>query len=255
MKIGIIGTGIMASYMVRGFCQNQCEHSFLLSPRNVQKSAYLASKYENVEVAADNQEVLDQSEVIILSVLPQNAEEILSQLRFRTEHKVISVIPILGLQKIREIIGETQVLVDVLPLPFIAQRMGPIVQYPAQKEIEALLQPLGNLIVVDTEREMAVLRSATALMSPYYELIYHIVEWGMEKQVSETAVKSYVTSFFGALSVLASQTEEGKLKELAEEMTPGGLNWQATNYLSEHSAFEKWQEALELILKRVEGTA
>ena len=251
MRIGVIGTGIMASYMVTGFCDQECAHEFILSPRNRKKSANLAAKYENVSVAEDNQDVLDHSEVVILSVLPQSAEEILSQLKFRRDHKVISIIPILGLQKIAGIIGETEILVDVLPLPFISRRIGPIVQYPPCAETEALLHPLGDLIVVESEQEMNAMRSITALMSPFYELLNCVVEWGESNGLTETAAKAYTTSFFGTLTVLASQTREGGLKELAEEMTPGGLNWQAVSYLKENDAFRQWQIALTGVMERV----
>ncbi len=253
MKIGVIGTGIMASYIVTGFCDFDCEHQFILSPRNREKSAFLAEKYSNVTVAKDNQDVLDNCEAVILSVLPQTAEEILSKLTFRKELKVISIIPVLGLKKIAEIIGETEILVDVLPLPFIKQRIGPIVINPPCKEIEDIIRPLGDLIAVEDPAQMAAMRTITALMSPYYELCNSVVEWGMENSLTEEASKAYTTSFFGALSVLASQTEKGKLKELAEEMTPGGLNWQATNYLKDNQAFRHWQIALDAILERVTG--
>lgn len=253
MKIGIIGTGIMASYIVEGFCDFECEHSFILSPRNREKSARLAAKYENVTVAKDNQEVLDSCETVILSVLPQTAEEILSKLNFRKDLKVISVIPILGLEKIRSIIGETEILVDVLPLPFISKRMGPLVQYPSNSEIENLLKPLGDLIVVNSAEEMSVMRSITALMSPFYELVYSIVEWSGENGLGESQAKTYTTSFFSALCYMANQTEEGKLKELAEEMTPGGLNWQAVNYLKDNDSFKHWQIALDGVIERVTG--
>lgn len=253
MKIGIIGTGIMASYIVTGFCDWECEHEFVLSPRNRERSAYLSQKYANVSVAEDNQAVLDQCEYVILSVLPQKAEEILSPLKFRKDHKIISVIAAIGLPKLIELIGETELLVDLLPLPFISKRIGPIVLYPSCPEIEALLRPLGSLIVVDSPEEMNALRSMTALMSPFYELIYSVVEWGEANHLSEPAAKAYAASFFGALTILAGETEEGKLKELAEEMTPGGLNWQATNYLMEQDAFRKWQAALDAIMKRVSG--
>lgn len=253
MKIGVIGTGIMASYIVTGFCDWECEHEFILSPRNREKSAFLASKYANVTVAKDNQEVLDSCETVILAVLPQTAEEILSQLNFRKELKVISIIPILGLKKIAQIIGETEILVDVLPLPFISRRIGPIVINPPCREIEDLIRPLGDVISVESAQEMSAMRTITALMSPFYELCYSVVEWGQENSLSEAAAKAYTTSFFGALSVMASQTQDGKLKELAEEMTPGGLNWQAVNYLKDNDAFKHWQIALDAILERVTG--
>ena len=36
-------------------------------------------------------------------------------------------------------------------------------------------------------------------------------------------------------------------------MTPGGLNWQATNYLKDNEAFRHWQIALDAIMERVTG--
>lgn len=253
MRIGVIGTGIMASYMVMAFCDWECEHEFVLSPRNKEKAEYLASKYKNVSVANNNQDVLDNSEVVILSVLPQNAEEILSGLKFQERHKVISVIAAIGLKKLRDIIGPTEILVDVLPLPFISKRIGPLVIHPSCAEVEELLGPLGELVILETEEEMNVVRCITALMSPYYELVNSIVEWSQNNGMSEPAAKAYATSFFGALSVIAAGTEKGKLKELAEEMTPGGLNWQAVTQLQNHHAFELWQDAMDKILDRVTG--
>ena len=116
-----------------------------------------------------------------------------------------------------------------------------------------LIRPLGDLISVDDPTEMAAMRTITALMSPFYELCCAVTDWGIENSLSEPASKTYTTSFFKALSVMASQTEEGKLKELAEEMTPGGLNWQATNHLKDHDAFVHWQTALDAIMERVTG--
>ncbi|MEG1894882.1 MAG: NAD(P)-binding domain-containing protein [Oscillospiraceae bacterium] len=254
MKIGVIGVGIIASYMVTGFCESGEENCFVLSPRNREKSAALGAKYPHlVQIAQDNQEVLDSCEGVILSVLPQNAEEILAPLHFSSHHKVMSVIPILGLPKIRELVGDTAILVDVLPLPFIAKREGPLAIYPPQKEIEELFAPLGEVIAVETAAEMATIRTTTALISPYYELLYSLVEWCGENGLEETKAKAYVTGFFSALTGIAAETKDGKLKELAQEMTPGGLNWQATQQLKSEGNFEGWKRALDAIKTRVEG--
>lgn len=253
MNIGVIGVGIIASYMVTGFCESG-DNKFFLSPRNAEKSAELKGKYpEKITIAGDNQEVLDKSEVVILAVLPELAEGILSSLAFRSDHKIISVIPIIGLPRIKDIIGETEILVDVLPLPFIAKNIGPLAIYPPHTEMVELLKPLGDLVAVDTAQEMSVIRTTTALMSPYYELIAHVVDWCGEKGLGEDKSKAYVTSFFSALSRLASETEEGALKELAQEMTPGGLNWQATSFLKDSGSFVDWQKALDPVFDRVTG--
>ena len=253
MKIGVIGVGIITSNIIEGFLgHGKTDIQFFLSPRNKEKSGLFAKKYPlNVKVCSCNQEVADNSDFIFLGLLPEKAEEILKELKFRKSNKVIGLIPIIGLPKLREIIGETQILCDVVPLPFISRRMGPIVVYPPIEEVTQLLEPLGTIVGVNSEKEISVLRSTTALMSPFYELLYNIVQWDMENGLEEETAKTYLTEFFAGLCKMAQLTQDGKLKELAEEMTPGGLNYQAVNFLKENNAFEKWQEALTPVLKRV----
>lgn len=62
---------------------------------------------------------------MILSVLPKQAEDVLKELHFRPEQKFIKLVPMLSLERVRELTGELSVLVDVVPLPFNAKNMGP----------------------------------------------------------------------------------------------------------------------------------
>ena len=87
MKIGIIGVGIIGSAVASGFCRSsQGELSLVLSPRGRERAAHLKEQYPDlVTVAASNQEVVDQSDWVILSVLPKQAEDVLKELHFRPE--------------------------------------------------------------------------------------------------------------------------------------------------------------------------
>ena len=146
--------------------------------------------------------------------------------------------------------GAIPVIVDVVPLPFNARRIGPIILYPPVEEAGELLSLIGDVGPVDTPEKMATLRTVTALMSPYYQLVATIVDWCKEKGMEEEAARKYTTSFFGALSVIASGWEGG-LENLANEMTPGGLNWQALTHLKGKENFHEWTEILDPILDRV----
>jgi pyrroline-5-carboxylate reductase len=60
MKLGFIGTGALTAAIVGGLksiADNSV--SVLLSPRNEEIAASLASRYPDVRVASDNQAVLD----------------------------------------------------------------------------------------------------------------------------------------------------------------------------------------------------
>ena len=252
MKIGIIGVGVIGTAVATGFCEADVEGlSLVLSPRGKERAAALKEKYpDKITVAESNQEVVDASDWVILSILPEQAEPELKKLTFRPEQKLINLVSTLGMDRARELVGDLDIIVDVVPLPFNARRIGPVVLYPPVEAAKDLLSHIGDVVAVDTPEQMAILRTVTALMSPYYQLVTSVVDWCQENGMEEEPARKYTTSFFGALSVIASEWDKG-LENLANEMTPGGLNWQALTYLKEQDNFRDWKDALDPVLARV----
>lgn len=251
MKLGFIGTGIISSALVTGFCEGSPEVSVIVTPRSKKKAEALEARYPSqVRIASNNQQVVDESDWIFLAVLPQQAMDVLRDLRFTPEKKLISLVPTLDLEEAKKVTGPVAVLVDVVPLPFAAKRIGPVVLCPPVQEAKELLSILGTVVEAKTPEQMSVFRTSTALMSPYYMLLAKVVEWCREKGLREDQARTYLTSYWGALCQMA-EAFPGTLEELAGEMTPGGLNWQALNYLEEKGAFGEWQKALDPVLERV----
>ena len=93
MNVGFIGVGTITEAVVTGLCEAEVPGlSILLSPRSVDRSRRLSERYTAVEVAADNQQVLDRSELVFLAVRPQDAGDVLGALDFRRDLKVVSFI-------------------------------------------------------------------------------------------------------------------------------------------------------------------
>ncbi len=55
-----------------------------LSPRGAATSAELAARFGDVEICRDNQAVIDESDVVLACIRPQDADAVLRPLRFRT---------------------------------------------------------------------------------------------------------------------------------------------------------------------------
>lgn len=252
MTIGFIGTGIISSYVVTGFCKSGREGiDIIVSPRSRDKSAALAAEFpQMVRVARDNQQVVDEAEWIFIAVLPEQALDVIRELTFTPEKKVINLVPMLDFQKVREIAGPLKLLVDVVPLPFCSRGIGPVVLNPPVDEVKELLSAIGTVVAVERPEQMALLRTVTALMSPYYMLLAKMVGWCCDNGLDEPTARAYVTSFTGALSQVAADWPE-PLEDLAGEMTPGGLNWQALEYLKGQDNFAEWQKALQDVLERI----
>ncbi len=252
LKLGFIGTGIIAESVITGFCRAGIEGlRITVSPRTRERSARLAAAYPDiVRVAEDNQGVADASDWVFLSVLPQQAEEVLGALRIPPEKNFVTLVPTLSLSRARELIGARRLMLDVVPLTFAADRIGPVVVCPAAPEAVELFSHIGEVVAVDDPKQIAILRTITSDMSAYYMMLATLVEWCEANGLDEPSARRYVTSFTDALSRKASSWD-GTLRELANEMTPGGLNWQVLTYMQEHDGFSQWTHELDPILKRV----
>ena len=108
MKLGFIGTGIITTSVVTGFCESGMENlQIVVSPRNKERAQMLHEKYpEIVSVAADNQEVVDRSDWVFAALLPKAAEDILKPLHIGPEKKFINLVATLSLKRIEEMFGQ-----------------------------------------------------------------------------------------------------------------------------------------------------
>lgn len=252
VSIGFIGTGVIASALVTGLCSGKdAEHRIYLSPRNAERAAELAGRFENVTVCSSNQEVLDKAEWIVLAMVPKYGEEIVRPLAFREDHRVINLMSDRKLPEIAGWIGRTRTLIHMVPLPFVAKRIGPIAIYPGDKDAAEIFAALGDVISVDDVRKIEALAAITGLMSSYYTLLSEIVSWGEKEGLSKQEAADYTIAFFEALSHQVCRAEAGELVRLAEEMTPGGINEMALLGIKEQGGFEPWVSVLDPIVARL----
>ncbi|MEX3934027.1 NAD(P)-binding domain-containing protein [Paraburkholderia phymatum] len=107
MRLGFIGTGIITKAVVTGMCRFGVPFDGIsLSPRNPNAAAELATLDERIRVCASNQEVLENSDVVCLAVVPQIASEVLGELEFGSRHHIVSFIAGISLAELRRVIPQ-----------------------------------------------------------------------------------------------------------------------------------------------------
>ena len=78
---GVLGVGSIATAIVTGLCDGVVEPpEVVLSPRNAERAAELAARLPSVRVATDNQQVVDDSDVVVVCLLPIHAADVLAGL-------------------------------------------------------------------------------------------------------------------------------------------------------------------------------
>jgi pyrroline-5-carboxylate reductase len=256
IRLGFIGTGVITSAIVTGLCTlPKPMASILVSPRNRKKAEKLASMFSNVKVASSNQDILDNVDVVVLAVLPQNREEILSLLKFVNNHTVINLLAGTANADIAPLVAPASRLIRSVPLPCVSRHIGPIALFPDDDIAREIFESLGIVIAVDQESQLESLTIITALMAPYYALLESVVNWVVKEGVGQKQASDYTASMFSALCAMAVELPDGKIGSLVQEsMTPGGLNELAMETITTKEGLNPWMFALKKVKEKIEDS-
>ena len=253
-RLGFIGTGTIAEAIVDGLSATG-EDPILVSPRNAGIAARLSTRFAHVEVARNNQAVLDGSDTIILAVRPQVADAILAPLRFRREHRVISLMAAVSLDQLHRWTAPADRVVRAVPLPSVARRAGPTAMFPPDAEARRLFQRLGTAIELADESEFEVFTAATAAMASYFAFAHSIADWMERSGVEAARARGFVAQMLKGLSETAVAAPQSSFSALAEEhQTRGGINEQLFRRLTRNGRIPGLDLALDEIADRLRET-
>lgn len=257
MKAGFIGVGTITDAVVTGLCEAEIPGlSILLSPRSVDRSRRLSERYDAVEVAADNQQVLDHAEVVFLAVRPQDAGEVLGALSFRPDLKIVSFIATISSGEIERQVSPSTFLGRVAPVPPVARRTGPIAMCPPNPGLAGFLDPLGTVIEVSDEAQLDAFFSVSALMAPYFELLESVSSWLRTRGVDPVDADRYTGSLFRGIAEISTQPKgEGFADLVQEHATRAGINEQLRRELIATGFYDRIRAGLDLIQARMQGRA
>jgi pyrroline-5-carboxylate reductase len=257
VRLGFIGTGAITSAIVTGLnAAGISNDAILVSPRNAETAAALAAKFPNVTVAASNQAVLDGSDVVMLAVRPQVADEVLSQLRFRTDHRVISLMAITPLEQVRAMVAPAHTVTRAVPLPLVADCCGPTPIFPPDQVAAGIFNRLGTAIEATSADQFIAFSTSTATMAPYFTFAEEIAAWLVRHNVPAADARRYVGTVFQGLGNIAATTQEHSLAALAGEFaTRGGINEQVVAHMKARGAFDALSEGLDAVLERMKAAA
>jgi len=252
LVLGFVGTGTITASIVDGLCGARgASNRIWLSPRNADVAARLAATCSQATVAASNQQVLDGSDIVFLAVRPQIAHDVIRQLRFRPEHRVISLVATFSRDKIAALAAPASAICCAVPQPTVAARLGPTVIFPPDPVARALFDRLGKAFEASSERELQALWASTAAMASYFSTLDTLSSWLGRNGVQAGTARDYIAAMFRGLSHVPVASE-ATFSALADEFTTkGGLNEQFARDLARGGVFDAWSDGLDAILARI----
>lgn len=231
-KIGFIGAGNMAEAIIKGLIK-----SGLYNPDRIAASdndtVKLKNKSETYGIRAydSNRELVQASNVIVLSVKPQILRGVLNEIAgyLTHDHLVISIAAGITVSLIQDFIGKDNPIIRVMPnTPALIQRgisalaRGGAATEEHMNKAQEIFNAVGKTVIVDE----GMMDAVTALSGSGPGFVFRIMEAFVEAGEKlgfdrDTALMLVKQTFLGA-SHLADESDSflSKLREMVT--SPGG---------------------------------
>lgn len=225
-RVGFLGMGEIAAALVQGLAGAggaEGGHEIVVSPRNPTIAARLANEVAGVRIAADNEAVVAESDVVILCLLASVARQVLPGLPFRATQSVISAMVDLPLAELIGLCSPASDIAITIPLPFVASGGCPLPVFPASAALAQLYGAKNPVFVVHSEAALNAHFAATALCSPLLAQMQATADWLSRVTGDAKSSEAYVCGVIRGY--LPPMTTAGHLAAmLAALSTEGGLN-------------------------------
>jgi pyrroline-5-carboxylate reductase len=252
MTLGFIGTGTITEAVVRGLChQSLPKCTITVSPRGAENAKRLAQTFDNVRIAANNQDVVDSSDIVFLALRPQVAEPEIRALRFKANQRVVSFVSTLSRELLQSWVSVPIQITQAVPLPFVGVRLGTTVIYPPNPDVAALFNQLGTSVEVSDPAELELLQTASALMGTYFGLLEKASEWLQSKGLQSEDAIAYLRQLYAGLANALATSDEHFSALRKEFSTKGGLNEQLFDVFSSQGGLTALHSGLDAVLDRI----
>lgn len=264
VSVGFIGCGTIAKAIATGLAtQDQVSiKSVAVSRRSAAKSKALYESFPDlVTVYDDNQKVVDGSDVVFITVLPQQTSSVLQQLEF--DDKRQSLVSLVSTSTLEGLAADSRLPMDnlskVICLPSVAVHQGVSLVVPKQTHNPLLLEmlsSLGGYVECETQQTMNAMMVTSGMMGSLYGVLKNNQDWLVQQGVAPEDASYFVGRLYLGMMQDAERdcANPRRFHDLIEEQTPGGLNEQALGNLKKLGVMKDYDRVMDELLSRLEGT-
>ena len=263
MKLGFIGCGNMANAMIGGIIKNGLyKPEEIIVSDAMETSLLKASQELKVNTTANNKEVVEKADIVVLSVKPQFYETVIGEIRksVKDEQLIITIAPGKTLKWLDKHFGKPVKTIRCMPNTpaLVGEGITGICQneYVAAEELEIagkILNCFGSYEVVP-EHLMDVVVSVSG-SSPAY--VFMFIEAMADAAVADGMPRAQAYKFAAqavmgsARMVLETGKHPGELKDMV--CSPGGTTIEAVRVLEEKGFRSSVIEAMKACTEKSRG--
>ncbi len=227
--IGFIGTGSMCAAILEGWLDKS-----LIKPADVRVSNRTPGKPKKlseqwgVQICATNEELVDQCDVVILAVKPQDMIAAIEPIAsaFRAGQIVISLAAGIPLSRFKKILPQGTHIARVMANTPAKINRGTFAYCTAAEDLvtdlfmERMFKPIGFTVKLDEgEAFEAFLVAVSTGVGLIYEMMIYWQEWLEERGIDPELAQQLTIHTFSGASELALRSMPQTLSELQAKVT------------------------------------
>lgn len=249
--LGIIGVGQLASFLVKGLRLKGDCRPIILASRNAEIAQELQQQH-GCTLVLGNQEVIDESDIVLLAVRPNQVEAALADVTFRPAQLLISVVAGVGLQALKRLASPASV-VRAMPAASAEVGEGAIPLFPEESEASALLAPLGEVVLFADEVRFEQSTLAACINGWLYAFFDELTAYFITRGFDSAQARQLVLHAARGATGLALQYPDRELAEIAQSIArEGTLTRSGLDKLQASQALSAWRSACDQVLRRLE---
>ena len=229
MKIAILGTGNLGLSIAKGLIINNTYTTLYLTKRNISSLKSL-DQYKKVFLTSDNIEAVQQSDILIFAVQPNQFKSLLEIVKphLNEKHVLISTITGFSIQHIEKVIGNSIPIVRSMPntaisvgksMTCLCSNTAGLKKLPIA---EAIFNGLGTSLVIEEKHMQAATVLCASGIAFWMRLIRATTQGGVQLGFdADVALKMSMQTAMGAASLLI-ETGTHPEEEIDRVTTPKG---------------------------------
>ena len=252
--IGFVGIGMFALYAVRGLRRGGVQNEILLSPRGKDNAQALASEC-NCKVLESNQAVIDNSDIVIVSVRPEQFSELAEGLHIAQGKIIISAMAGLTVNTLKTSLQGSDAVYRTLPVCCSEAGAGLVPIYPAGNDsVKSVLSPLGSILELDKEEDFTGASIGACMNGALYGLYDVMVKWFEDKGFDRKIARAIVLENVEGTVAYAKMKEETELKDICASIaTPGTYTLTGYEEMKLGGGLKGWEDCLNALDDKFKG--
>ena len=241
-KIGVIGCGNMGEAIVKGIIKSKKVEStqIIVSDIDPDRIETIVEKY-NVAGTTSNRRVVENSDIIFLSVKPKDLEKTVLPIKdaFKNKKTVISVLAGTKISKIKSLIPESTVVRSMPNTPaFIGEGAIGVsfeedIDISKKEELIDILRSLGTVVEVDEELMDVVTGLSGSGPAYVFMFIEALIQGGIKEGLSYNQARELAVQTVLGSAKLVKETGEHPSVLRDKVSSPGGTTIYAIHRLEE----------------------